>query len=525
MTRHAKTRLAVLWASLAVLAPFSAPSAHAGAWQPPLGIPAPPFGIVETAGPATHIVNQKAPCDDGGTGLGTLPRCTIPNPIPAGAVVELRGTYDVQYQEEKHLLSLGTAAAPAFIRGGATRPRVTSSFEIKGNYLVIENIEFAMAGPDRSVFFVSPASHVVVRHCEVRGNLSAGGIGMASWHKGQTSSNIVIWDNKIHDNGDVHASYDQDVHGIVVGGLQSGVWIVDNEIYRNSGDGLQINSHGSSHHIYAGRNTTYENKQTGLSSKNAVDVVFSQNHSYAHRASNSSNGACLGYQYNPDRIWFLFNRLHDCDYGIAGEADLKSGGQSVYVVGNLIYNIHVRGAFNPNTGWQHAAVRLTGGTHRYVVGNTMHDVDTGIASPGDGDLHIHSNLISGVTRGSHVFVEQFETSDDSTIDDNLFEGRVRIKWGSNTAVGLGALKRATGKCGDCLDEKPLFVNQAEQDFRLQPGSKAENAGVLHSVYATFRERYGVDIARDITGLTRPQGDGTDIGAYESVPAPPPVRSP
>jgi hypothetical protein len=503
-----------------VAAALALPAAEAQpVWGPPLGVPYPPFGIVEQAGPPTHIVQEGAGCSDAGTGLLGPPRCTIPNPVPPSAVVEVRGTYTFQHKDSRVLRPQGTAGTPVFIRGGDRRPLATGSWEILGTYLVIENIEFAMAGSDRSVFIGAPSSFVAVRNCELRGNASAGGLLLTSFGSA-SSSNLVIWNNRIHHNGNVAATFDQDVHGISLGTRQSQVWILDNELYANSGDGLQINSLGTSDHIYAGRNVAYGNKQTGLSSKQASDVVFSQNHVYSHRASNSSNGACLGFQYNPERIWFLFNRLHDCDYGIAGESDLSSNGESVYVIGNLIYDIHTTTAFNPNTGWQHAAVRLTGGTNRFLINNTLHDVDTGIASPGRGNLRIHNNVISGVTRGSHVFVEEAPTSTSSSIGHNLLEGAVRIKWGSNTQRTLPALQEATGKCAGCQNASPGFLDAVAGDYRLQASSPAVDAGLMYTdVFATFLRLYGVDIAVDFDGLPRPFGPAVDIGAYEA-PTPP-----
>jgi hypothetical protein len=39
--------------------------------------------------------------------------------------------------------------------------------------------------------------------------------------------------------------------------------------------------------------------------------------------------------------------------------------------------------------------------------------------------------------------------------------------------------------------------------------------LTHSIYETFQRRYGLDIAYDLYGTSRPQGDGIDIGAVES----------
>jgi hypothetical protein len=94
------------------------------------------------------------------------------------------------------------------------------------------------------------------------------------------------------------------------------LWVVDNQIYRNSGDGIQINAQdtmvASTHHIYVGRNVSHHNKQSGFWVKSAADVIFSQNESYGHRPSNSSLGQGMAAA-GPDWVWFLYNHIHDCE--------------------------------------------------------------------------------------------------------------------------------------------------------------------------------------------------------------------
>ena len=50
----------------------------AQSWTPPIGIPAPPFGITQQAGSATHYVDNTKACSDSGNGTLASPRCTIP---------------------------------------------------------------------------------------------------------------------------------------------------------------------------------------------------------------------------------------------------------------------------------------------------------------------------------------------------------------------------------------------------------------------------------------------------------------
>lgn len=134
-----------------------ASAASAAAWTPPLGIPAPSFGINEVA-PATpnpwtvstagfyYVDATKAAATDTNNAYGTptKPRLTIPTVVPAGAVIELHGTYDTSHASPSTITVQGTSAKPVYIRGvsAASRPLVRRSWEVTGTYAVLENLAF-----------------------------------------------------------------------------------------------------------------------------------------------------------------------------------------------------------------------------------------------------------------------------------------------------------------------------------------------------------------------------------------------
>jgi hypothetical protein len=88
-------------------------------------------------------------------------------------------------------------------------------------------------------------------------------------------------------------------------------------------------------------------------------------------------------------------------------------------------------------------------------------------------------------------------------DYNLF-----APWGSAYEVrgdrwySLAQYRAATSQGLRSMQADPLFVNASVNDFHLQLGSPAVNAGT----------ELGVD--RDLDGTPRPQGAGYDIGAFE-----------
>jgi hypothetical protein len=516
---------------------FSASALPARAqWTPPIGIPAPSFGVVETARPVPspwttatagfYYVNAShtASTDSSNpNGTPARPRKTIPNSLPAGAVVELHGTYDRLHTSPNTIVANGTAAAPVFIRGAsaAAMPVIRAAWELSGAYVILENLEFAPLDASRTgeLVMLAPLHHASLRHSNLHGNLVSGGLGIVSWSSALTH-NVVVFNNSIHDNGDLNASYDQDVHGIVVNARVSHLWVVDNRLYRNSGDGIQINAgstanQSTTHHIYVGRNTAYNNKQTGMWAKQAVDVIFSQNRCYGHRPSNSSMGMCMGYQYATERMWFLYNVISDSEFGIGVGSNHDGVGVDAAFVGNIIYNIHHSGTgYNPSTAWASAGIMLAGGQYARVVNNTIYNVDAGINVPfALSSLEVADNIIGQVTvsASNHVFVEDAGLVSRMSMHHNLFEGTPRTRLAGSQKVLTAAQLAASWS----LAGSPSFVNATGGDFRLQSSSAAIDRGeTSNPVYASFQQRYGLSIARDPYGAARPTGAAIDMGGFE-----------
>ena len=502
-----------------------------GAWVPPIGIPEPPFGIRETAPdvpspwnvatPGFYYVDQYDPgATDSSNTYGTpaRPRVSIPNTLPAGAVVEVHGLYAVAHSSPRMIGGDGSPQSPIFIRGTSMddRPSIVQTWEIQGHYMILENLAFADADGDLSggtvgrPIILAPAHHVVLRHSDISGNLYAGGVGVVSYDE-QTTHDIVIWDNLVHDNGNWQAAYDQDRNGIAVGYRASYVWILDNVVYRSSGDGVNINATvwgdlsigQTTHHIYVGRNTSYQNKQNGFWTKKAWDVIFSHNVSFHHVPSGSSPGAGMGYQYGPERVWFLYNEVYDCTIGIVAASDAGGyDGQYSYFVGNVIHDI-TNNAFDTWGARQ----------HMYFINNTISNVGAGVHAANPPSFAMYNNVIANVSNGRHVFIEADVAPRADLQNSLLFQegGTVSITWGNASYSTLASFQHATGDGQGCVEGDPLFVNAQAADLHLESDSPAVDSGAEHGIYNGFLTLYGIDIAVDFDGKPRPQ---IDMGAYE-----------
>jgi len=534
-------------------------TANFGTWEPPIGIPAPGFGILELHtmylgqtydfgsgaeaykdagnGPYTHYVDSSdASSTDDGNPYGTpdKPRRTIPDGLTPGSVVEIHNSAAGSRFGPVLIEGIGTAEKPIFVRG-VGMPRLETGLEIgqygDARYIIVEGLDAFSGGVlGRLEGETFTTSHIAVRKCNFTGDENNGGFGLGSWTS-NTIEHVVLFGNVMHDNGiwdPLVAVGDQDVLGLGIGAKVSYAWIVDNEMYHNSGDGMQINAgaddQSTTHHIYVGRNVAHHNKQAGLWTKQAVDVIFSENEIFGHRMSSSQMGPGMGFQYGPERVWFLFNKIYDCEYGITFMSTSGLGyGTESYCIGNLIYDIHYDpvyhdgGAYNPNTGWAQAGIMTAGGVNRHFIGNTIHDVDAGISVVGGGSAYFAGNIISSVgSQGeSHIWCEDETSSLTWEATNNLIYqpggvGRIKHYTTVYTVSTLPA-PHGTGN----LDADPKFIDP-NANWHLQGDSPAIDVGLslagVEAIFDDYASRYGVDIRRDIEGRTRT--DPWDLGAYE-----------
>ncbi len=513
--------------------------AGAQSYQPPVGIPAPPFGIEEQLDdyytrpnpwdaetPGWYYIDQYHPNASDNVTYGTpnAPRRTLPAIIPAGSVVEIHGDYDWAPTGYDVLQAEGTAEAPVFVVGGPNA-RVLRKWVLKSSYTIIEQLEFTEQG---KITIVYPTHHIAIRHSNL--HHMAGKIGGYGNSDSERVHHIVIYQNQIHsqEGWDANPEVDLDNHGIKISPYAEDVWVLDNVAYHNGGSFIQVGDFANPadnqkvRRFYIGRNTAYANRQSPIGIKQSSDVIISENVLYDNRVIQTNAGTQSGvvFQYGPEYLWIINNVIYDSNSGITAGSNSGGDGEYQFIIGNLIYNLAVAPGYdyNPNTAWAPAAIMLAGGINRYVVNNTMVNVDGGIHCPGSGRVVMTGNIVANVRKGYHVFIEHGSTASASEVRYNVMyqaEESVRIRWGNSTVLDVAALESShPEQAGQNQEVWPQFTDTTNADFTLQSGSPAVDTGVLSEVYSIFYQRYGRDIARDLNGIARPAGDDWDVGAYE-----------
>ncbi len=460
----------------------------AQSYNPPIGIPAPEFGINETVESVygadslyTHYVDNTHPeaTDvDNPNGNSDKPRKTIPLNVSAGSIVEIHGG-PYNNIRSTYIMS-GTVDEPVFVRGvpDTIRPLITrSEVRFGGQYFIVENLEFYNKSTIR---FNTSARYGSLRNCEVHNPIGATGASNPTINV--TGEHMVIYNCEIHDN---IREADIDCHGIQAGNYGYKIWVLDNHIYNNGGDGIQAchNCNPGPRYLYIGRNNFHGDKENGIDLKYALDVIISENklHNYLHSATTGIvSPIVVGSDGAPTRVWIIFNEIYNSKKGIRIEEI-----HDIWIIGNLIYDITEAGIIPEKVG-----------TRTRVLNNTLYNMAQGISDPWrvTFGFSIYNNIYSKISNSSIKLGSSI--LENSDISNNVF-------W------------EASSHGDNAVNENPLFTDEANKEFSLQSESPAIDAGIAKGeVYYDYYSMYGVDISKDVEAAIRPQGEEWDIGAHE-----------
>ena len=224
-------------------------------YQPPVGIPVPPFGIEETiesvygsADYYTYYIDNTHPSatdTNNPNGSPSMPRMNFPGTLAAGDVMQVHGgPYNVGTQGRFRFNGPGTLEQPIFISGrqASSPPELQLVSHISdASYLVLEGFKIvtsAGAVDIRPENENTPIHHVSVRYNEVDGRPGGNvvlrgnqGIGAFSLFENSQITNVVIYRNFSHDIGDIAATIggtqdDSNSFGVLTHAHQ--IWILEN---------------------------------------------------------------------------------------------------------------------------------------------------------------------------------------------------------------------------------------------------------------------------------------------------------
>ncbi len=323
---------------------------------------------------------------------------------------------------------------------------------------------------------LSGCPNSLINNCEARYTTSNGILVK------NNSSHTEVSDNKVHDIG---ISEPGDNEGIAIAGYASaysdGIIVTRNEVYNcgkwvneESNRGRGIILYGKNTNTICSRNKVYNNAAAGI----IVQVA----------EADTSDGV----SYTIDH-----NLIYDTGLFASGPQGIY-GGLVIQVGRNVTVNVYNNTIVNTRE-------RAGGTTADFMIWTQT--------APAVLTLTAKNNIIyTGISSDIPDFSVRWRKSSGT---DMTYVGDNNLIYNINTNNSIGWIASnytaatwaaATGQDANSIASYPLFVNEANKDFHLQPFSPAINAGVDIGLTTDFA-------GNPIIGLP-------DIGAYEYAGAGP-----
>jgi hypothetical protein len=409
----------------------------------------------------------------GGTGPGSRSapfgriQIALDRVRPGDTIIILPGTYTESLRTARN----GTAGSPIRLRaeGGPGSVVVTAPGMVlridHAHYLVEGLVIDGQYGPADAVRVSTGGHYFVLRDSEVRRS-SRDCVDMGGPH------GVVIERSLIHHCLNA-ARGRTDAHGIVAGPVR-GLTIRDTEIHTFSGDAIQLDPGRAApgwDEVTIEGCRLWLQPLPGAANGFAAGTVPGENAVDTKTYADGSRGRMV---IRDTKVWGFRGGLiaNMSAFNLKEQVDVIVDGVSVHD--------------------SEIAFRLRGPARVAVRNAVVHDVATAFRYEEDiQDLRIHN-----VTIGLNV-ARSFQSADARNASLEVRNLLVLADHLPVEAAGPGNLAVAAD----------AFVGAAGGDYRLSPGSPAENAGMTIE---------GVD--RDRDGVRRPQGRAVDVGAYERCPA-------
>lgn len=481
------------------------------------------------------------------------PRKTIPKTLPQGSYVEINGEYS--YTSGGLIKVYGIGSDGQWVANESGPIWITTSKNEQGSFtkstamfwgenifisdLDVKNGGKIQIGSSTSGF---SANNIVVRNIAFTGTIDMGN-GTLLAVKGSESNpttNVILYKNTLSDAGDINATTDIDAGLMSSSGYASNIWFLDNTGSNAAGGGLQINPtqpYNASHNVYAGNNEFYNVRQGGLWVKYAKNVVFSSNYVHDIISTPWSPAKGLGGQYEPNGLWIINNRIHDVEYGIRIPSTNKVDDVSlkVYIIGNVIYDIHTESAIGTSSAWESAGIHIQGADERFIYNNLIYNAPNGInVSATSGTTSIKNNVIIKVDNGHtenqegyHIWSEHHDEQPSLTLSHNYIPSdELNVKLKNTSITTLFSLDNHLNTQTDntytsknysgVFENLPLYINDVISNGFNESSlwDYGDNVFTELDSEISIATNSTIQLNRDILNKTRVVGTAVDIGPFE-----------
>jgi hypothetical protein len=303
-------------------------------------------------------------------------------------------------------------------------------------------------------------------------------------------------------------TYDTKSSGIIVAQKSNNVIVDNNEIVLacNGGSEELLSIAESAYKIEIKNNYIHDGGYgtdlngyggEGVNVKNGSYCIFVHNNKNYYNTTTPNTSAGRRYLFGVDgyaaethHVWIYNNIGYNSNYGFAVESEEGAYTHDIYVFNNVSIN-NATGYFLPQWGSNYTALK----ENIYFLNNVSYN-DTKafyLYNPNTKNVVMKNNLIS--KSGTDLIISSGGIS-QTTVDSNIFSG-------TGCPTGVTCTNSIT-----TTDPKFIApsVNPNTANFRLTSASVAIDKGANISAY---------DVpSTDFAGVSRPQGNGVDIGAYE-----------
>lgn len=293
------------------------------------------------------------------------------------------------------------------------------------------------------------------------------------------------------------------MHGINING--SGVKdivIQNNYIHHFSGDGININVGARTENKYndfvVADNTIVNVGDDGIQA--GSNITFENNHVEKGDVGSMLGGHPDGIQLSTDKGFAIIR--NNFFKGFGQNIFVEWAKEEIYIYNNVMLSTKISGS---DRGMTISARDWTIGTNFLVANNIFYNFVTYYGIHGGGSL-ISAIPPENLIVKNNIFINNKRIGSNPALFDssNMYWDLPGVQYYDTDGNPVGI--PSDRQCGDSVFVNPTCLAPELNNFNLFYGSPAINSGVDLSEYFTT----------DFSGVSRPQGSGWDIGAFEFV---------